>query len=87
MIAVKNKIAETNQLKTPAQLWLMPVSVQDRPEASKLMDLMAKDSKNLLEKFLVVVDEQDQVSDGVLMRNLPEEMLAKINKQQSLRSN
>lgn len=79
MKQVKMKIEEAESFSIPMRLLLMPISARNEDEAAELMSLMTTTNRNLLEKLLVVIDEQNQVSDGALVHNIPTEMLANIN--------
>ncbi|AYM02241.1 hypothetical protein [Levilactobacillus yiduensis] len=86
MIQMKSKFEEIELFETPISLCLMPISTHSSNEAAEMMNLMLTENDNILKKFLVVIDKQNQVTEGALVRNIPEDMLAKINKRQGLRS-
>lgn len=77
MQTVKVKIEYENKSDQLLKFFVMPGAAEDKEQAVLIMNRLRQDDQLELSKFLVVIDEQGNVSDGVLAQTLPVQMLPK----------
>lgn len=78
MQAVKIEIERKLQVTEPTFFMLIPSAARDDDFALLLMSYMVRDEVDPLSKYLIVIDGQGTVCEGMLKRSLPPEMLQDI---------
>lgn len=79
MQVVQRLIKSQEHLRQLLQLKLMPSTATDDEFALELMNGVTKDAVDPLSKWLVVINKQGEISDGVLGRTVATEILANNN--------
>lgn len=75
MQKVRQKIEQQYQMADKLQLWLMPGAADNNEQAETLMDALLANEPDPFSKYLLVLDTDGTISDGILTRNLPQELL------------